>query len=108
MAMTARTGGTNAAIANVALNPIASPTGPAMAIDNGIRARLTKKSRLDTRPNSAGGTRLWSSVPQMTLAAEDNAPTRNNATNTGHNRVATPMATNGTQLTPHNSNMLLR
>jgi len=87
---------------------MASPTGPATAIDTGMSARLTKKSRLDTRPSRAGGTRRWSSVPQMTLAADDSAPTTSSAASTGHSRVATPTTTNGTQLTPHSRSIHVR
>ena len=54
--------------------PIASDTGPASAIETGIRLIETKKSSEATRPSMCGGTRRWSSVPQMTIGAENSAP----------------------------------
>ena len=69
IAATARNTGTLPASTKVIGMPIHSPTGPAIAIDTGIRASETKKSRLETRPSRCGGTRRCSSVPQMTIAA---------------------------------------
>ena len=51
-----------------------SETGPASAIETGIRLIETKKSREATRPSMCGGTRRWSSVPQMTIGAENITP----------------------------------
>ena len=64
---TASTVGTSPAIRNAGAMPIASPTGPAIAMETGISASETKKSRLDTRPSRAGGTRRCSRVPQTHL-----------------------------------------
>ena len=57
--------------------PIVSPTGPANAIDTGISASDTKKSRLDTRPSMAGGTRRCSSVPQRPAPRRTATPQTN-------------------------------
>ena len=54
--------------------PIASETGPASAIETGIRLIETKKSSEATRPSSSGGTRRWSSVPQITIGAANSTP----------------------------------
>ena len=59
---------------------MASATGPASAIDTGIRASETKKSRLDTRPSMADGTRRCSRVPHSTWPLEKANPTTNRAT----------------------------
>ncbi len=44
-----------------------SARGPATAIDSGMRASETKKSRLEMRPSMCRGTRRCSRVPQITL-----------------------------------------
>ena len=75
----ARNGGTSPAMRNAGASPIASPTGPATAIEIGISASETKKSRLDTRPSIAGGTRRCSSVPHTTCAPSNSTPTMNSA-----------------------------
>jgi hypothetical protein len=53
-----------------AVSPKAAPAGPAIAMETGIRTSETKKSRLETRPRKPSGTRRWSRVPQITIAAE--------------------------------------
>ena len=65
-------------------------TGPAMAIDSGMNASDTKKSRLDTRPSMCGGTRRCSSVPQMTIGAEKQTPTTKTAAAITQTSVAMP------------------
>ena len=55
------------------------PPGPAIAIETGIRASDTKKSRLDTRPSRAAGTRRCSRVPHSTWAPEKMNPQVNSA-----------------------------
>ena len=80
MAATARNTGIAPASTKVGGMPIHSPTGPATAMDTGISASETKKSRLETRPSRCGGTRRCSSVPQMTIAACPVKPTANDAT----------------------------
>ena len=78
------------AIRNVVRSPIASETGPASAIEIGIRLTETKKSSDATRPSMCGGTRRWSSVPQITIGAENIAPSTNAATTTIQTAVAKP------------------
>jgi hypothetical protein len=60
--------------------PTASDTGPASAIDTGIRRTETKKSSDATRPGMCGGTRRCRSVPQMSIGAENIAPSTSAAT----------------------------
>ena len=68
-------------------------SGPASAIDSGMNARETKKSRLDTRPSMCAGTRRCSSVPQMTMPAPLLSPTMNKAIAiTGNDQVAPTIA----------------
>jgi hypothetical protein len=55
--------------------PKAAPAGPAIAMETGVKARETKKSRLETRPRRPSGTRCWSRVPQITVAPDMAAPT---------------------------------
>ena len=64
MATSAITTGTIPAMTKVVRSPIAYDTGPAIAIETGIRHTDTKKSSDATRPSSCGGTRRWSSVPR--------------------------------------------
>src|SRR5215203_6387975 len=70
MAARARKPGTIPATTKTVVIPKAAPAGPAIAMETGIRASETKKSRLDTRPRRPSGTRRWSRVPQITIAAE--------------------------------------
>jgi hypothetical protein len=65
---------------NAGASPIHSPTGPATAIEIGMSASETKKSRLDTRPSIDGGTRRCSSVPHTTCAPSKSTPQMNTAT----------------------------
>ena len=81
---TASTVGTSPAMRNAWAMPIVSPTGPAIAIDTGINANETKKSRLDTRPSIAGGTRRCSRVPHSTCAPENSRPQVNSAITITH------------------------
>ena len=101
LATTAATPGTTAAITNVVRRPIASDTGPASAIETGIRLIETKKSSEATRPSRCGGTRRCSSVPQMTIGAEKNTPRTNAATTTTQTALAKPITSSGRQPTPH-------
>jgi hypothetical protein len=79
MAMTAMMGHTPPATTKISQMGRTSAAGPAMAMDTGISASETKKSRLDTRPRRWGGTRRWSSVPQMTMPTLPVAPKMNSA-----------------------------
>src|SRR5215203_2755685 len=78
MAARARKPGTIPATKTV-VSTKAAPARPAIAMETGIRASETKKSRLDTRPRRPSGTRRWSRVPQITIAAEWVAPTAGRA-----------------------------
>ena len=80
--------------------PMASETGPARAIETGIRLTDTKKSSEATRPRRSGGTRRWRSVPQMTIGAENPAPSTKPAATTCHTDVARPKNTNGSAANP--------
>ena len=71
----ARAADERAATTNTAVMPNASAAGPASAIEAGISASDTKKSRLETRPRSASGTRRWRSVPQITIPTPSVTPT---------------------------------
>jgi hypothetical protein len=108
MARTASTGGTAPARAKVAGTPISSLTGPASAMDTGMNDSETKKSRLETRPSIAGGTRRCSRVPQMTVAASKVAPTAAAATTMTHSSVATPNRARGRQPAPHSMIITVR
>ena len=55
MAATARKTGTIPATMKTAVIPKTAPAGPAIAMETGIRASETKKSRLETRPRKP----LW-------------------------------------------------
>jgi hypothetical protein len=79
IATTPITSGASPAIRNSTGSPSDSPAGPATAIDTGMNASETKKSRLETRPSMAAGTRRCSSVPQITTPPLNAAPTRNAA-----------------------------
>ena len=100
MARAATTSGTTPAMKNVVRRPIASDTGPARAIDTGIRLSETKKSSDETRPTSAAGTRRWRSVPQTTIGAENSAPQMTAAATTSQTWVAKPIQIIGRQATP--------
>ena len=80
---------------------MASPTGPATAIEMGISASETKKSRLDTRPSIAGGTRICSSVPHNTCAPENSSPQTNSAANMMPSHEVRPMTASGRHPKPH-------
>ena len=84
MAAAAKTPGATPAMKNVVRRPIASATGPARAIETGIRLTETKKSSEATRPSSSGGTRRWSNVPQMTIGPEKRMPRTSAARTTTH------------------------
>ena len=88
--------------------PTRSPTGPASAIDTGISASDTKKSRLDTRPSRCAGTRRCSSVPQMTIAAASVMPTTRLATTITHSRVDRPKAASGRAPRPQHRSITVR
>jgi hypothetical protein len=81
--------------------PIACETGPASAIEIGIRLTETKKSSEATRPSMCAGTRVWRSVPQITIGAENIAPSTNAATTTTATDGAKPITTSGRQPRPH-------
>ena len=81
---------------------------PASAIDSGMKLSETKKSRLDTRPSRAGGTRRCSSVPQMTMPAWKTAPMTPPATTIGQSSVVNANTTIGMQPTPHSPFMTVR
>ena len=101
-------GGARPATRKVAVVPMASLTVPASAIDSGMRLSEVKKSRLDTRPSRAGGTRRCSSVPQMTVAAWNVAPIAPAATTISHSAGEAPNSTRGTQPSPHSRFMTVR
>ena len=48
-----------------------------------------------------GGTRRWSSVPQITIGADHSAPSTSAATTSCHTAVATPITTKGSAPSPH-------
>ena len=66
-----------------------------------MKASDTKKSRLDTRPSIAVGTRRCRSVPQMTMPAPSVTPTTNDASAIQPNDHVVPMITNGSDPSPH-------
>src|SRR4051794_5118041 len=101
MATTAMTGGARPARRNVVVRPITPLTVPARAIDSGMKLRETKKSRLETRPSSAGGTRRCSSVPQMTMPAWNVAPMTAPAAIMIHRFARKPKTASGIQPRPH-------
>ncbi|BBY46168.1 hypothetical protein MCEL_44630 [Mycolicibacterium celeriflavum] len=70
-------------------------SGPTIANDSGMNARETKKSRLETRPSIAVGTRRCSSVPQMTMPAPSVNPTTNVAAAITGNEVVKPNTMSG-------------
>jgi hypothetical protein len=82
-------------------SPIASATGPARAIEIGIRLTETKKSSDETRPSSSGGTRRCSSVPQITIGAEKSRPRTKPHPITTQMCEVRPITRNGRQPTPH-------
>ena len=86
IATTAKTSGATPATRKVLASPIASETGPASAIETGIRLTETKKSSEATRPSRSGGTRRCSRVPQMTIGAQNSTPSRNELTTTHPDR----------------------
>jgi sorbitol-specific phosphotransferase system component IIBC len=88
--------------------PIHSPTGPATAMDTGIRASETKKSRLETRPSRCGGTRRCSRVPQMTIAADPVNPTTKAASPITHSRSVMPINAIGAAPAPHSRIIVVR
>lgn len=90
------------------MRPTSSLTGPASAIDRGISERDRKKSRLETRPSSSGGTRRWSSVPQMTMPAWKVAPMTAPATSISHRSVVNPKTTSGRVPAPQSRFMTVR
>jgi hypothetical protein len=92
----------------VGVSPISSLTGPARAIDSGMNDSETKKSRLEIRPSSAGGTRRCSSVPQMTMPAWNVAPMTAPATSITQYWGAKPNTTIGTQPRPHSRFITVR
>ena len=69
--------------------------GPASAMETGIRASDTKKSRLETRPSRCGGTRRCSRVPQMTMPTLPVAPKMNRAAATAQKLSMMPTAAIG-------------
>ena len=73
-----------------------------------MKASETKKSRLETRPSSSGGTRRCSSVPQMTVAAWYEKPTMNSATTMTHSWSVNPMTTSGSEPAPQNRFITVR
>ena len=90
------------------MSPMTSLTVPASAIDRGMKLSETKKSRLDTLPSRAGGTRRWSSVPQMTMPAWKVAPMTAPATIISQRSDRKPKTTSGTQPSPHSRFMTVR
>ena len=101
MATTANTTGVMPATRNVFLTPIASATGPASAIETGIRLTDTKKSSEATRPSRCAGTRRCSSVPQMTMGALNSTPSRKEHATRTQMEGAIPIRTMGTQPAPN-------
>ena len=93
---------------NVVGMPIHSPTGPATAMDTGISASETKKSRLDTRPSRCGGTRRCSSVPQMTIAADPVKPTAKAAAAITHSWSVMPISASGAAPAPQSRIITVR
>src|SRR5689334_15315318 len=71
--------------------------GPTIANDSGMNASDTKKSRLDTRPSIAVGTRRCSSVPQITEPAPSVTPTTNVAAAIHPNDDVIPTTTKGSE-----------
>ncbi len=65
-----------------------------------MRARDTKKSRLETRPSRCGGTLRWSKVPQITMPTLPVAPKTNRAAATAQKLSMNPMAAIGRLPTP--------
>ena len=108
MATAAMTSGDRPATRNTVVSPTTSPTVPASAIESGMKLRDTKKSRLDTRPSSAAGTRRCSSVPQMTMPAWKTAPMTAPAATISHRSTGKPKTTIGTQPTPQSAFMTVR
>src|SRR3954453_22699759 len=108
IAITASTGGTRPASTKVVVRPITSLTVPARAMDSGMKLSDTKKSRLDTRPSSAGGPRRCSSVPQMTMPAWKVAPMTAPAAIMTQSAAERPNTTSGTQPRPHSRFMTVR
>ena len=85
-----------------------SAAGPASAMDTGISASDTKKSRLEIRPSRCGGTRRWSSVPQITMPTLPVAPNTNNAAPMAQKLSMTPIAASGRLPTPHDAIITVR
>ncbi len=88
--------------------PIASASGPASAIETGISEMLTKKSSEETRPSRCGGTRRWSSVPQITIGAEKKIPITKPATTICHTASACATTRNGSPAIPHSAVITVR
>ena len=87
IATTAMTGHTVPATRKISPTGSTSAAGPARAMETGMRASETKKSRLETRPSRCGGTRRCSSVPQMTMPMPPVAPKMNRAAASGPEAV---------------------
>jgi hypothetical protein len=66
-----------------------------------MNASDTKKSRLDTRPNIARGTRRCSNVPQITMPAPSVTPTTNVAAAINGNDDVVPTTISGRDPRPH-------
>ncbi|BDB62956.1 hypothetical protein RDE2_47500 [Rhodococcus sp. RDE2] len=82
--------------------------GPVTAIDTGMRASETKKSRLATRPIMPSGTRLCSRVPHRTMPAASANPMTNVATIMTVNDVVKAKTANGRVPTPQHISMTVR
>jgi hypothetical protein len=95
MATTAMTGHTVPATRKMSHRGSSSAAGPARAMETGMRASETKKSRLETRPSRCGGTRRCSSVPQMTMPMPPVAPKMNNARASSQKLSRMPTAASG-------------
>ena len=101
MATTAMTGHTVPATRKMSPTGSTSAAGPARAMETGIRASETKKSRLETRPSMCGGTRRCSSVPQMTMPMPPVAPKMNRAAASAQKLSIMPMVASGRLPAPH-------
>ena len=73
-----------------------------------MSASETKKSRLDTRPRSSGGTRRCSRVPQITVAEENPKPVMKTTTAMTHNWSVKPINSSGMQPAPHSRFITVR
>ena len=108
MATTAMMGHTPPATRKITHVGTTAAAGPARAMEMGISARDTKKSRLETRPSKCGGTRRCRSVPQRTIPMPPVAPKTNSAAATIQKLSMIPMAASGRLPAPHETIITVR